>query len=62
MQVARAHLVIFLAARDSTLLRRLAGRGRADDDEDVAANRLQVFHRYTDVLKRAFGSRCKVVS
>lgn len=58
--MARAHLVIFLAARDSTLTRRLAGRGRADDDADVVANRLRVFHDHTDVLKMAFGRRCKV--
>ncbi|XP_034235940.1 adenylate kinase isoenzyme 1-like [Thrips palmi] len=61
-EVARAHLVIYLAARDSTLARRLAGRGREDADEDVAAERLRVFHRHTEVLKRAFGRRCKVVS
>lgn len=60
--MARAHLVIYLTARDSTLARRLAARGRADDDEDVVATRLRVFHQHTEVLKRAFGRRCKVVS
>lgn len=59
--MARAHLVVFLEARDSTLAGRLAGRGRADDGDEVVANRLRVFREHSDTLKRSFGRRCKVV-
>ncbi|MBE9221938.1 adenylate kinase [Cyanobacterium stanieri LEGE 03274] len=59
--------VINLAVPDSTLMQRLLGRGRKDDNEETIANRLEVyrqktaplidFYQHTGLLKTVNGDR-----
>jgi adenylate kinase len=50
-------LAILLDVPDDEVVRRLAGRGRADDDPDTVRNRLRVYHEETEPVIAYFADR-----
>lgn len=49
--------VLFLLVEDEEIIRRLASRGRADDNEETVRKRLQVFHQTHDGLVEHYRKR-----
>jgi adenylate kinase len=50
-------LVVLLDLDDGALIQRLLGRGRADDNEDVIRNRLEVYREQTAPLIRHYSGQ-----
>lgn len=46
--------VLVMRVPDEEIVRRLSGRGREDDGDDLVRSRLAIFHRETDAIARHY--------
>lgn len=53
--------VVSLLVEEEEVVRRMAGRGRDDDSEEVIRNRLKVFRKETEPLTRFYQARGKLL-
>jgi len=60
-QVGAASFVLFFDASEAAMRARMAGRGRADDNEDAIAKRLRTFRQTSLPVVQAFARLGKVV-
>jgi len=59
--VAPIDLVVVFECPESVLVERLAGRGRADDDEETIKRRIETFNTTTAEVLEKYGTQEKVV-